>query len=744
MPRFTRLLFVIFFLVICPLTLLAQTPAAPISYQIPFSSRAPAIDGEFSGTEWEEAEQVTLDLETDPTENIPAIVSTTVYLMEDGEKFYLAFVADDPAPDKIRAFYRDRDAAFSDDFVGVVVDTFNDERRGFEFFVNPLGVQMDATINDIQGGEDFAWDAIWDSAGQITETGYVVEMAIPLHQLRFPQGLDQQTWGIDLLRFYPRDVRHRLSNNAANYSLDCYLCRLQKAQGFSDLEQNLNMLVIPTLTTVRSDQRPNPVNDDWEEGKFDTEASVDLRWGINQDTFLSATLNPDFSQVEADDAQLDVNTTFTLFFPERREFFLDGADYFNSNVDLVHTRNIASPDYGLKLTGKQGNNTYGVFAANDESTSFLIPGTQRSSVVSMPGLESENAVLRYQRDIGRNTTLGVLTTARRADDYSNTVLSMDGRTRIGDSDTIEVQYMQSSSEYPGQVQRDYQQAAELDDRAYEVEYEHRGRNWRWELGYKDYGDDFRADMGFITQVGFTELKPVLGYTWRFDSDSLFNNAGVRIDHKIVEDQAGNSLKEETVLGLDARGFMQSFTRLLLFDRNAFYNGQYFDEKFFDLWTEMKPAGGMFLGLKITGGEQIDFANTQLGDRFSIGPEITFRLGRHFQFNLRHTYETMDVNGGQLYEVNLSDLRLTYQFGVRSFIRTIIQYQDLERDPSLYSFPVDETDKTLATQVMYSYMVNPHTRFYVGYSDAGYQDDLLRQIEKTNRTVFAKFSYAWQP
>jgi len=173
-----------------PVAAIAQ--ATEIHHNIPFVKSAPKIDGVITEGEWAGAELVRLVNETHPSQNVPALVETEVLLMENGSNFYLAFIAHDPEPDKIRAYYRDRDSAWDDDFVGTVIDTFNDERRAFEFFVNPLGVQMDLINDDVVRNEDASWNAIWDSAGKINDGGYVVEMKIPLNQLRFTEGLEKQ------------------------------------------------------------------------------------------------------------------------------------------------------------------------------------------------------------------------------------------------------------------------------------------------------------------------------------------------------------------------------------------------------------------------------------------------------------------------------------------------------------------------------------------------------------------------
>ena len=352
---------------------MATSQAARIS-DLPHTDGAISIDGVMDEAAWADATAIDIDIETRPGENIPARVKTVAYILEDGQKLYVAFDARDPQPGEIRAYLRDRDSAWNDDFVGIVLDTYNDERRAFEFFANPLGVQMDLTNDDVNKREDESWDAIWDSAGRINESGYVVEMEIPLNQLRFPSVAGEQTWGIDLLRFYPRDQRYRFSNNKTDRSLNCYLCQFDKIQGLANAQPERDLEIVPTLTGSRTDSTDDPGITPLEEGDADAEVGVNVRWGITPDLTANLAINPDFSQVEADAAQLDVNNQFALFFPEKRPFFLEGADYFRTPMRAVFTRTVADPATGLKLTGKRDKNTFGVFAAQDDVTNLLFPG----------------------------------------------------------------------------------------------------------------------------------------------------------------------------------------------------------------------------------------------------------------------------------------------------------------------------------------------------------------------------------
>ncbi len=233
------------------------------------------VDAYLDEAIWEKALRVTLDWETRPAENEPAPAKTEGFIAYDGKSLYVAFIAHDPEPEKIRAHLTDRDRMFQDDFVGVVLDTFNDERRGFEFFVNPLGVQGDLFQDDIRGNEDSSYDTIWNSAGRITDDGYIVEMELPMRSLRFAASDEPQIWGIDFIRIYPRDERRQFRMYKADRNLACYLCEFQKFSGFAGADPGNNLQIVPTVTAARTDSRPD-YGQPFENGEADIEPSLDV------------------------------------------------------------------------------------------------------------------------------------------------------------------------------------------------------------------------------------------------------------------------------------------------------------------------------------------------------------------------------------------------------------------------------------------------------------------------------------
>lgn len=721
----------------------AAAVVAGAALSVPVTDEKITVDGVLSEAAWKSALTMPLIYETRPAENTPAPVETEIYLTYDEDNLYIAFRAEDPEPEKIRARLSDRDRAFNDDFVGVALDTFNDERRAFEFFVNPLGVQMDLIFDGVNGREDGSWNGIWTSAGKLTATGYVVEMAIPYSTLRFPKGGQNQIWGLDALRFYPRGDRLRLSINKQDRNIDCYLCQLTKIEGFAGASPGRNLEVTPTATAARQDRR-----DGFPDGKFqqgDTESDIGLTttWGITPNITFSGTLNPDFSQVEADTAQLDINRQFALFFPERRSFFLEGAELFSTPFRAVFTRNVADPTWGGKLTGKVGKNAIGVFAARDELTNLLFPGSQGSRTTSLP-IKSTDSVLRYRRDLGSSSALGALVTSRSGRDYSNQVYGIDGLYRFDDSNSVSFQGLISNTEYPDTVAAQFgQPQGSFDDRALRADFNHRSRNWQAWGRYRDIGPDFRADMGFISQVGFDQWVAGLAHVWWGEEDDWYTNIRLGGDYDVTTDSTGQELEREAEMNLNISGPLQSQISVGGGIRDKFFNGTEFSQTFYFNWLEVRPTGNLWLGLFTTGGDAIDFGSTRPANRFRIEPNVTYNFGRHLRANLRHTYEKLDVDGGTLFTANLSQLRLTYQFNLRTFARVILQNTDISRSVELFSDPASVAPQTdrLFTQLLGSYKLNPRTVIFVGYSDTYRGDDQIN-LTQTDRAIFVKVGYAW--
>ena len=713
--------------------------------QLPSTSQEIVIDGVMDEPAWQDAIAIAMDVETKPGENIPARVQTTAYLVENGESLFLAFDARDPDPSEIRAYLRDRDTIWNDDFAGISIDSYGDERRAFQFFANALGVQADTTNDDINQNEDPSWDAIWNSAGKINDDGYVLEMEIPLSQLRFEKTSGMQKWGIDLLRYRPRDRTYRYANNPQNRDMNCYLCQLEKFEGLEGAEPSSDIEIVPTLTASQVDTTDQPGINPLQSGDPDAEAGLSVRWGITPDLTANLAINPDFSQVEADAPQLDVNNQFALFFPEKRPFFLEGADYFNTPIRAVFTRTVADPNFGLKLTGKRNKNTVGVFVAQDDITNLIFPGSLSSSGTS---LDNSNTAFvgRYARSFGQSSSVGALLTTRTGDGYHNYVGGFDVRWKINDNHNVRAQYLRSDTEYPDQTAIDFgQPLGSFDGDATHLQYDFDSRNWFSYVRYQERSSGFRADSGFVPRVDIQQTIVGGGRIWHGDDEDWYTQLRLSGDWDIAYDEQGRVLEREVEGYFTIQGALQSVLQLGGLTRDLLWNDQMFEENKLSIFGEFQPTGGLIIGARNRWGTQVDFANTRLGDEVRIEPFVNWNVNRHLLVRLNSAFVKLDTKAGaKIFDAQVHDVRLTWQFNLRSFIRLSLQAQDIERNPAEHISPVDERTKDVGRQLLYSYKLNPQTVFFLGYSDALIEDDSLDSLTTTDRTWFMKIGYAWTP
>ena len=725
----------------------AATPAAARERAVYRATRVEspvAIDGKLDEPVWQQAATFELAWETSPADNVPAPVRTEGWVAYDSENLYVAFKAHDPEPSKVRARISDRDRAFQDDFVGVVLDTFNDSNRAFEFFVNPLGVQMDLTQNDVTGNEDDSWDAIWSSSGRITEEGYVVELAVPFSSLRFPAGAAEQTWGLDAVRIYPRDARRRLGLNRLEKNVNCYLCQASSLNGIAGIRAGRSIELDPTATGFRTDQAPAG-STDLSSGDAETEVGLTARWGVTPNLNLSAAINPDFSQVEADVAQLEVNRQFALFYPEKRPFFLEGADYFETRLQAVYSRQIADPEWGVKLSGKVGKGALGVVVTEDRVTNLLLPGSQGSALASLDQ-ENLSTVLRYRYDLGPGSTVGALYTGREGDGYGNRVLGFDSLVRWRESYAFRVEALGSQTEYPDALADAYGQSHDrIEDYALRLALERSTKNWYMGARHEDVGKDFRADLGFIPQADYRRSQ--VDVERRFYRDGRWKRFWLGGHLRDVQDHDGHPLDRRGEFWFSGQGPRQFFFNSGFGVGDLYYQGETFRNDYFFVFVEQQATSWLYYNFETAWGDEPDYANARAGTTLILRPAVRFDLGRHLRLQVNHAYQSLDVDGGELFTANLTQLRATYQFNVRTFLRVVSTYQDLDRQPTLYRSAVDAQSTELFNQLLFSYKLNPQTVLFLGYSDhhetepRGPNDRRAPELLQRDRTFFAKIGYA---
>jgi hypothetical protein len=688
------------------------------------------VDAVLDEPAWQEATPIPVAYEWEPGENVPAAAATEALVTYDDGKLYVAFRAHDPHPENIRARFNERDLALSDDNVGFLIDPFNDERRAYQFRINPLGVQADAINSDVEGTEDFSWDAIWDSAGRLTPDGYVVEVAVPLQQLRIPSGSAPQTWGFMAMRDWPRDVRHRFRSVITDQNRNCLICLFQDVSGFGATRTGRNIEVTPTLTGTVGD----------EGGGSDArqlEPGVSGRWAITSGTSLQATLNPDFSQVEADAAELDVNTRFALSFPEKRPFFLEGADFFETQLPLVFTRTIADPVAGVKLTGKSGSDAFGVLLARDRITNFLVPSDQSSFRTSIPS-DSTTAIFRYRHEMGKKLTAGALVTSRTGPDYSNQVAAGDSFLRLTEQDSLRVQLAGSRADYPRGIA-----AGSMSGHAFRTRYSHNDRNWSWGGTLLQISPGFRADAGLIDQVGVRAVSASAQRRIRGSEKTWFRNLyfGLGVDGTQEYNRAWNEWGADVTATY--QGPHETEIDVNFFAPNQeYFAGRVYHNTRHNVSASYQATRDVGLGMFVNWGESIDFTNERKADFITVGPSAEVNVGRNLRGELSWQRQTFRTEEGQrIFTVDVPQTRLLYHFNRRAFVRAILQYRDLDRVPAQYRETVDARSRSLLSQLLFSYRLDAQTVLLVGYSDH-YSGTDQADLSRTNRALFLKVGYAW--
>ncbi len=489
---------------------------------VPRFDKSPVIDGKLEEEAWQKAVVLKDFYQIQPGDNIPPSRPTEVLLGFDSKFLYIAFKATDE-PDKVRATVAKRDNIFQDDYVGFYLDTFNDKRKAFEVFFNPLGIQGDGVLTEGRG-EDFSVDLLLESKGVLHETGYSVEIAIPFKSLRFEAGKGK-LWGAHFFRRIKRFENELDSWMPFSRSIDSNLSQAGHLTGLEGISVERTIELIPSLTLSQNSRfvpALSPLERDLDPGRIVNEP-LRLDLGLTAKFIPSSAvtvdlaINPDFAQVEADQLVVTANQRFPIFFPEKRPFFLEGIDIFQTPITAVHTRAIVDPDVAVKTTGKLGRNTFGLMVASDNGPGNL-NADDRGALNSCLDLRLEKptqvcnaerfvdknahiGVLRLKRDVGKENSIGMLATSYSFIEKHNHVVGVDGRFRLDKQTTTSFQLLGTTSRNfffdPDDGIERYRTGNGF---AYTSNYNVSGRNWGWELYSEGFTQDYRADVGFVQRT----------------------------------------------------------------------------------------------------------------------------------------------------------------------------------------------------------------------------------------------------
>src|SRR5262245_6015652 len=403
-----------------------------------------ALDGDLGDEAWRQAARIDRWYETQPGDNTEPKVKNVGYLTYDDRFFYAGFEFEDPDPAAIRAPYADRDNVGDgfNDYAGVIIDAGNTGKTATLFVVSPHNIQYDSIMDDASG-EDASPDFCWESATKLTDRGWTLEIKIPFTSLRYKTG-DPQTWGILLYRNYPRDFRYQFLSAKLPRGGNCFVCRSNVLVGLEHLPSGGHLVAAPYVSASQTAQPRGDLGSPLVSDRVKSHLGLDVKFVPSADNAVDLTVKPDFSQVEADVAQISANERFALFYPEKRPFFLEGVDLFQTPIQAVYTRTITAPAWGGRLTGKSGGLRYTALVAQDDGGgSVIIPGANESSIAAQD-FGSTVFVGRLKREMGLSF-VGALVTDREAGDTAshNRVLGPDFMWRPSSADVVGGQWLYS-------------------------------------------------------------------------------------------------------------------------------------------------------------------------------------------------------------------------------------------------------------------------------------------------------------
>jgi hypothetical protein len=754
--------------------------------------KPPVIDGKLDDAVWQNAAVLKDFYQTSPGDNIAPSKPTETMISYDSKFLYFGFHCYDE-PDKVRATVAKRDDVLNaEDSIRVLLDTFNDQRKAYVLVFNPLGVQQDGVRTE-GSGVDFSVDIVMESKGTLTSDGYTVEVAIPFKSLRYEAGKDK-LWGLQVFRIIQRFNGEQDSWMPISRDIDGLLNQAGHITGLEGISTERTLELIPSLTISETGRRVRTMSRAQasslnliDQGTFvnqpiKAEPGLTAKFGLTPTVTLDLAINPDFAQVEADATVSSANQRFPIFFEEKRPFFLEGKDIFNTLISAVHTRTIIDPDIAAKLTGKRGRNTFGLLVASDNAPGDFT-NEQRFDPELLPvagdriiGKNAIVSVLRLKRDIGKENNLGFLATAYNFANRNNYVGGFDGRFRFNKQTTLDFQALGTNSRRCtlGEESED-DTCRTRNGFAYAYNFNQNKRHLSINLNGVGRTAGYRADVGFSRRLNTNSHNSNINYDTEpnpkatITNWNIYNYLGGNFDWQghmqnwNDEFQTGPNMQRQSFIrigynfgyervfasefGLDS--FAGSRSESSIRSKNVFaYGGS----------TPAKKYSFFYFVAYRWGEHDFDFGN---GPRFPrVSPAslsdpdapLDPGVGNLYYTNGNVTYKaTDDLNmtlsfdkrrltrsdtGRVAFDENIVSLRATYQFTRFTFARARIDYDSLVSN--------------YRGQFLLGWAPNPGTAFYVGYNDdlnrsyfnpfSGEQEAGFR---RNGRTFFIKMSYLFR-
>ena len=729
------------------------------------------IDGFLDEVEWTKAVSQSGFTSYLPVDGRPAEDDTEVRIWYSPTALYFGIIAHE-IHNEVRSTLADRDKLENDDYLILILDTYDDKRSAFAFVVNPLGQQGDGTITDNtsmgRNSKSFRLDDnpdyVFNSRGRVTEDGFIVEIEIPFKSLRY-QSKNTQNWGFNVLRH----IQHSgYTSTLINTKLGAasFLGQSGKLVNLSGIERDRIFDINPEIRgAVRREADDKNFN-----SEMTDPVGFNVRYGWSSNVGINATVNPDFSQIEADVAQINYDPRRSLFFPEKRPFFLDGIERFQTPTRLIYTRRIANPVGAGKIAGKFGANTIGFISAADNS----------GPSISEMDLSYVNA-LRLKRDLSDQNHMGLVFTDKSHKDWSNRVVAIDGRFVAKDTYTFRAQggFSQTNNkENIGTIAPMWDIAANAN-----------GRKWSGSFSFKGYHNEFNPEVGFIERGNYVTVST--GPTRRFygKKDALVEQLILSLRLTGNWDYSGftngNSpddrrLYPSFAIQLRDGWKLTNFTWIETFSYpESFFTNHYI--KTSSGFTPYKGTPDLFnIGVmmelstpqldRISGKIKYGFGRDPNYDEWAPGDisliesiikwNPTDQIRMMIRYNQQQNFRPSD--GTLVSESRTPRIKMEYQITPTIFLRGVVQYtsryRDTLRDNSRTELPIYFKDSNgdfvaassvetnnIEADFLFSYRPMPGTLVFIGYGSALTEPRRFRfdSVQRKSDGFFMKVSYLFQ-
>lgn len=734
----------------------AQTPEerrlAPVGAVALNAGEAVKIDGKLDEAIWQRAVPVKDFFETRPRDGVAATLSSEVRIAYDKHSLYIALTAHDPDPSRIEAPLLRRDqTSGAQDFFQIYIDPAGSRKFAQIFRINASGAIGDGLFSEDTGNDDFSPDFEFESHTARGPTGWTAELRIPFSTLRYSDP-PSENWSILVFRGANRDQEYRFVNARMPRSANCTLCYAQSVTGMRDLPHGREFTVTPQMTLRRTGER---LNSEARKTHNDYVFGTDIKFRPRADLVFDATINPDFSQVELDTPQLAANAQFALFFPEKRPFFLEGSDLFNTPLNTIYTRSITNPAWGARITRRnQGADFTFLTVRDDGGGLILLPGAVNTGF-ALQNTKSQATIGRFRwqpedKDLS-NWSFGGLITDRTYEKAPgipkayNRVLGADFVWRPNGELRVRGQVLTSDT---SDLRNPRPDGTPNKDQAGIVDYNFRDAKWNLSGGLEYSGRGFRADNGFYNQAGYINVYQNVQRKWT--DVGPFIEVAPFINGQRINDYDGRMVWQNSAAGvylLAAKSTGMVFEirpdNMLRFRSDGPTLKR--DQFYFNL--ESTP-GTWLSSYFIEGsiGDQGDVANNRMRRGYFISANAKIRMFGRFELEpqISESVVGTHVRPGAT-ELVLREravqIASVYHFTDRDNIRLVAQHNHVRRGVSYYATPVSAREKTETVSLVYGHRAGLGTNIYFG-ATVSKSSDPGAAFPRNLSEVFIKASWAF--